>query len=281
MLDNVIFLAHYLAVVVVVGTPPSLCYCHARPVGNSKPPTNLRVSGHFHSDFIWLQIASYRSKAKLYQWTPINRLWVKHLLLMLFSLCCQCLVYRLIILSRLWWSCAIKSGYTHPRCLSPWYEKALSAGCMRDILPCDFNKKKGLRTDQLPRMQTMFERMPQQVWPLWRSRNTLAKNLKTGVIVSVFLEYRPSWNDFSCILWLKVQGLFWKRTDLDDIVVAVFSVDGLHGTDVQATKHLSAGVHPHSISGTERYQPGPIISGDIRTGGPDFTGLTNRNKLEL
>ncbi len=42
-----------------------------------------------------------------------------------------------------------------------------------------------------------------------------------------------------------------KKTDLDDIIVAVFSVDGLHCTDVQATKHLSAGVHPQPISGTQ------------------------------
>lgn len=41
-------------------------------------------------------------------------------------------------------------------------------------------------------------------------------------------------------------------TDLDDVVAAVFSVNGLHRADVKAAKHLGAGVHPLAISGTQR-----------------------------
>lgn len=42
-----------------------------------------------------------------------------------------------------------------------------------------------------------------------------------------------------------------EKADLNDVVVAIFSVHGLHCTDVEASKHLGAGVHPLSISGTQ------------------------------
>lgn len=42
-----------------------------------------------------------------------------------------------------------------------------------------------------------------------------------------------------------------EKADLDDVVVAVLSVHGLHSADVEASEHLSAGVHPLPISGTQ------------------------------
>lgn len=75
---------------------------------------------------------------------------------------------------------------------------------------------------------------------------------------------------------------FYEKPDLDDVVVAVFSVHGLHGANVEASKHLSAGVHPLPISGTQRAQEqirrgaeSAVTSGDTvsgraggRAGGP-------------
>lgn len=52
----------------------------------------------------------------------------------------------------------------------------------------------------------------------------------------------------------ELRSFCWKQTDLDDIVIAIFSVNSLHGTDVKAPKHLSAGVHPQPVSGTQRHQ---------------------------
>lgn len=43
-------------------------------------------------------------------------------------------------------------------------------------------------------------------------------------------------------------GVGLKHTDLNNIVVAVFSVHSFHSTDVQAAKHLGAGVDPHTVS---------------------------------
>lgn len=42
-----------------------------------------------------------------------------------------------------------------------------------------------------------------------------------------------------------------EKADLNDVVVAVLSVHGLHGADVEASEHFSAGVHPLPISGTQ------------------------------
>lgn len=55
--------------------------------------------------------------------------------------------------------------------------------------------------------------------------------------------------------WLhaKVTTFDLRQTDLDYVVIAVFSVDSLHCTDIKATKHLSTGIHPLLVSGTQRH----------------------------
>lgn len=52
-----------------------------------------------------------------------------------------------------------------------------------------------------------------------------------------------------------------EKADLNDVVVAVLSVHGLHGADVQASEHFGAGVHPLPISGTQPPQEEVICGG--------------------
>lgn len=102
---------------------------HRKP----KPPTKLVASSHAMTVlFVYklqakLPLPNFTSRLKqtdrIRRWSESNR-W----LLMLFSFSCLCLVCRLIVLSRLWRSCASKSGYTLPGWLSPMIWKVLSAG---------------------------------------------------------------------------------------------------------------------------------------------------------
>lgn len=71
---------------------------------------------------------------------------------------------------------------------------------------------------------------------------------------------------------LKRRG-YYEKPDLNDVVVSVFSMYGLYCTDVKASKHFGAGVHPLSISGTQWPQEqircgaeSPVNSGDTESG---------------
>lgn len=75
-----------------------------------------------------------------------------------------------------------------------------------------------------------------------------------------------------------------EKADLDDVVVSVFSVHGLHCADVEAPKHFSAGVHPPSISGTQWAQEqircgaeSPVASGDAESGGAGGRGCGSQS----
>lgn len=105
---------------------------------------------------------------------------------------------------------------------------------------CSSDDQCGSSKTRLPRLKQMLGRGNHLLLKRWG----LCKNLHFWW---TFTSHKRLISDWS-------RRLFGKQTDLDDIVVAVLSMDGLHCTDIEATKHLRAGVHPHPISGTQWHQ---------------------------
>lgn len=95
------------------------------------------------------------SKLKLQQSGKHTAAWHNRSLPMLLSLCWLCLVYRLIILSRLSWSCATKFGYTHICWLSD---------C--DLPTCWYNqeKKKKRQKQKRDKVQADVSSLHSELW---------------------------------------------------------------------------------------------------------------------
>lgn len=144
--------------------------------------------------------------------------------------------------------------WLHPSLLafSSWYERFYQQGIQGKVhtgfgvLPCDPAKncssddQRGSSKTRLPRLKQTLGRGNNPLLKRWG----LCKNLNVWWTFTSHKRFISDWS----------RRLFGKQTDLDDIVVAVLSMDGLHCTDIEATKHLRAGVHPHPISGTQWHQ---------------------------
>lgn len=141
--------------------------CCSIPAGGTPPQTP--------SGFRAALLAS-ESKLKLQQGGNHTAAWHNRSLLMLFSLSWLCLVYRLIILSRLSWSCATKFGYTHVCCLSP-----RPPDC--DLPTCWYNQEK--KQQQQKKIYTRQS-------PSWRFQPAF----------SAMKSYLNPWTDFFSVFLL-------------------------------------------------------------------------------